>query len=225
MKSTILVFALLLPVAASAQVMLGRATAIDGDTIAVGDERIRLHGIDAVERTQTCRRAGETWPCGSDATDLLAYLLLDSRLECRQMDIDQYGRSVAVCRASGKDLGEELIKAGLAVALPTFSDAYVATEAEARASQIGIWGSEFQLPADFRSANPQPQQARPTAQSPNSYRAVTGKASRPSNVYYRNCAAALAAGAAPIYRGQPGYRSEMDGDNDGIACEPFRPRR
>ncbi len=42
------------------------------------------------------------------------------------------------------------------------------------------------------------------------------------SVYYRNCDAARAAGAAPIYRGSPGYRPEMDGDSDGIACEPFR---
>jgi hypothetical protein len=37
--------------------------------------------------------------------------------------------------------------------------------------------------------------------------------------YYANCAAARAAGAAPIRRGQPGYRPELDRDNDGIACE------
>jgi hypothetical protein len=37
-------------------------------------------------------------------------------------------------------------------------------------------------------------------------------------------ATARAAGAAPIYRGQPGYREEMDGDGDGIACEPHRMR-
>ena len=36
--------------------------------------------------------------------------------------------------------------------------------------------------------------------------------------------AAWAAGAAPLYRGQPGYRPEMDGDGDGVACEPFRRR-
>jgi hypothetical protein len=40
------------------------------------------------------------------------------------------------------------------------------------------------------------------------------------SAYYRNCAAARAAGAAPIRRGSPGYRSEMDGDSDGVACEP-----
>lgn len=39
---------------------------------------------------------------------------------------------------------------------------------------------------------------------------------------YRNCREARAAGATPLYRGQPGYGAHMDGDNDGIACEPFR---
>lgn len=37
--------------------------------------------------------------------------------------------------------------------------------------------------------------------------------------YYKNCSAARAAGAAPLYRGQPGYRSSLDRDGDGIACE------
>lgn len=37
--------------------------------------------------------------------------------------------------------------------------------------------------------------------------------------YYKNCSAARAAGAAPLYRGQPGYRSALDRDGDGIACE------
>lgn len=41
----------------------------------------------------------------------------------------------------------------------------------------------------------------------------------PAGVYYANCSAARAAGAAPLYRGDPGYRSGMDGDNDGVACE------
>ncbi|WP_369830349.1 excalibur calcium-binding domain-containing protein [Mycobacterium sp. E2327] len=40
-----------------------------------------------------------------------------------------------------------------------------------------------------------------------------------SNVYYPNCKAACAAGAAPIYIGQPGYRAPLDRDGDGIACE------
>ena len=43
-----------------------------------------------------------------------------------------------------------------------------------------------------------------------------------ASVYYPNCHAAWAAGVAPIYAGEPGYRPEMDGDGDGIACEPRR---
>lgn len=40
-----------------------------------------------------------------------------------------------------------------------------------------------------------------------------------SDVYYANCTAVRNAGAAPLYRGQPGYRSALDRDGDGVACE------
>jgi len=39
--------------------------------------------------------------------------------------------------------------------------------------------------------------------------------------YWPDCNSAHAAGTAPIYYGEPGYREEMDGDNDGAACEPY----
>ncbi|MFZ4720654.1 MAG: excalibur calcium-binding domain-containing protein [Ilumatobacteraceae bacterium] len=48
---------------------------------------------------------------------------------------------------------------------------------------------------------------------------VSGGGSSGGNVYYRNCDAARAAGAAPLYAGDPGYRSGLDGDDDGVACE------
>jgi len=41
----------------------------------------------------------------------------------------------------------------------------------------------------------------------------------PVTTYYPNCAAARAAGVAPIYEGQPGYGTHLDRDRDGIACE------
>jgi hypothetical protein len=41
------------------------------------------------------------------------------------------------------------------------------------------------------------------------------------SVTYRHCSVARAAGAAPIYKGSPGYRRRMDADSDGIACEPY----
>ena len=44
-------------------------------------------------------------------------------------------------------------------------------------------------------------------------------AEAPSSVYYANCSAVRAAGAAPIYAGQPGYSRKLDRDGDGVACE------
>lgn len=41
----------------------------------------------------------------------------------------------------------------------------------------------------------------------------------PASAYYKNCTAAWDAGAAPLYRGDPGYRPKLDGDGDGVACE------
>lgn len=41
------------------------------------------------------------------------------------------------------------------------------------------------------------------------------------SVHYANCAAARSAGAAPLQRGEAGYRPGLDRDNDGVACEPY----
>jgi len=46
-----------------------------------------------------------------------------------------------------------------------------------------------------------------------------GAPSTGADAYYANCTAARAAGAAPIHVGQPGYRTALDGDKDGVACE------
>jgi hypothetical protein len=54
-----------------------------------------------------------------------------------------------------------------------------------------------------------------------SFKREVGVWSGSSLASYRNCAAARAAGAAPLYRGQPGYAAHLDRDNDGIACEPY----
>jgi hypothetical protein len=59
---------------------------------------------------------------------------------------------------------------------------------------------------------PPPQQAPPPAPAP-------APAASPSGVVYANCAAARAAGAAPIHVGQPGYSRALDRDGDGVACE------
>lgn len=54
--------------------------------------------------------------------------------------------------------------------------------------------------------------------------AIDAEPAEPSvadSVHFANCDAARAAGAAPLYYGEPGYREGMDGDGDGVACEPY----
>lgn len=182
-------------------------------------ESIRLFGIDAPEAVQTCNRDGTAWDYGREAHAMLDRLSRGKMLMCEAKGRDYYSRLVATCRAGRLDLAEALVQAGMAVALPDFTDAYVAAEARARASKVGIWGSEFQMPADFRAENPSTAhmaQRRPEAPAPIYSR---------RDVYFRACADARAAAAAPMRRGDPGYRSGLDGDNDGIACEPYRDRR
>ncbi|MBL9065711.1 MAG: thermonuclease family protein [Sphingopyxis sp.] len=210
----------LTPLSASAQDISGSGRAMDGDSLDMAGIVVRLHGVDAPELNQICAREGQSWACGKEASARLAQLVNGAELRCEQHDVDNYDRIVASCTARQVDLGQAMVEAGLAVALPQFSDRYVGAEARAKAMKLGIWNSDFQQPADYRSANPRvhrPKRPVSTARQPIA-------SPSPPGVYYRNCSAARAAGAAPLYRGQPGYRPEMDGDGDGVACEPFRRR-
>jgi hypothetical protein len=64
------------------------------------------------------------------------------------------------------------------------------------------------------------------AHQPQTRNAARGTGSRDmflaDSTYFPNCDAARSAGAAPMRRGEPGYRAQLDRDDDGIACEPSR---
>lgn len=63
------------------------------------------------------------------------------------------------------------------------------------------------VPQGFASI---PEPARAVAPAP---------APAPAAAYYKNCSAARAAGAAPVYAGSPGYGTHLDRDGDGVGCE------
>ena len=75
-----LLFALTLPIPARAGDPTGPARVVDGDTLGLatpgGEAIIRLHGIDAPERAQTCLDAtGAARRCGDEAAAALTALI------------------------------------------------------------------------------------------------------------------------------------------------------
>lgn len=74
-------------------------------------------------------------------------------------------------------------------------------------------------PARASASVPAPAVASPNAGSPTRSTDSSSTGSTGGSPYYANCAAARAAGVAPLHKGDPGYRAGLDRDGDGIACE------
>jgi len=159
------------PWEASAERM-GRASVIDGDTVQIAGERIRLWGMDAPESAQQCTgRDGRSWPCGRRAAAALDDHLLNQTVRCTRKDTDRYGRTVAECFVQGQSVNRWLVRQGWAVAYREYSTAYVAEETQARGERRGIWQGTFQMPAEYRRAQrsrgaPRSTPPRPAAGTP-----------------------------------------------------------
>ena len=134
--------------------LVGQARVVDGDTIEIHSQRLRLYGIDAPESSQTCLRAGRPERCGQIAANALADRIGRQTVHCEQRDVDRYGRIVAVCRAGTTDLNGWMVEQGLAIAYRRYSLDYVAAEDRARSAGRGIWGTVFENPADYRRQHP-----------------------------------------------------------------------
>ena len=128
----------------------GRARVIDGDSLKIGGTRVRLFGIDAPERGQSCQTGGELWICGGLARVRLEERISGRKVVCEEKDRDRYGRIVAVCRAGGEDLNAWMVSEGWALAYRRYSEAYVDVEAGAKAARLGVWRGEFVAPWDWR---------------------------------------------------------------------------
>ncbi len=133
---------------------LGRV--IDGDTLDVGTVRVRLHGIDAFERNQTCDRPQGPWACGTAATRAMKDSAEGRPLVCRVLDTDRYGRKVSRCVSGGVDVARSLVADGLALAYRRYSQDYVTEEASAEARGVGAWAGSFDRPEQWRSRSRRP---------------------------------------------------------------------
>ena len=139
--------------AAQGTVLQGVATVIDGDTLEIHGQRIRLHGIDAPESGQSCKDAsGIPYLCGQRAALALADRVGRGTVTCRQQDTDRYGRIVAVCHLGALDLGLWMVANGHALSYRRYSTDYVEQEEFARHTRRGFWAGSFIAPWDWRRA-------------------------------------------------------------------------
>jgi endonuclease YncB( thermonuclease family) len=128
---------------------------VDGDTLDLNGDRVRLYGIDAPEAGQTCHRRGVTWSCGREATNALTGYLAGKATTCVEIERDRYGRAVSTCQVDGVDLGDWMVRSGWAVEFDRYSDGrYTAAEAAAVAARLGIHSGTFVVPAEWRAGGP-----------------------------------------------------------------------
>lgn len=133
---------------------VGQASIIDGDTIEIRGQRIRLTGMDAPESRQLCHdAAGRPWRCGQQAALALDAMVARRPVVCTVEGTDRYGRVLAVCAVGGRDLAGWMIENGWAVAYYDRLDRHSAAERDARTAGRGIWAGTFQRPEDWRRQN------------------------------------------------------------------------
>ena len=133
--------------------LIGQASVIDGDTLEIHGARIRLWGIDAPESTQLCRGDDSLqYRCGAKAANDLDAFIARRPVSCSPMNLDQYGRMVATCSAGGADLGEWLVRGGLALDWPHYSKGrYQAAQHDAERVGRGIWTGSYVEPWLYRA--------------------------------------------------------------------------
>ena len=128
-------------------------TVVDGDTIKLGDVKIRFSGIDAPEINQTCVASEGKVACGKISRDILITKVTNNKISCTDEGKDFYGRVLGECFVNGESLSKYLVREGFAFAYRKYSDKFILDEEYAKSNRFGMWSMKFQYPWDYRKSN------------------------------------------------------------------------
>ena len=128
-------------------------TVVDGDTIKLGDLKIRFSGIDAPEINQICVASEGKVACGKISRDILITKVTNNKISCTDEGKDFYGRVLGECFVNGESLSRYLVREGFAFAYRKYSDKFISDEEYAKSNRLGMWSMKFQYPWDYRKSN------------------------------------------------------------------------
>ena len=123
---------------------------IDGDTIHLGNKKIRFSGIDAPEKNQTCNLNGEIIYCGIIAKKKLEEKISNNIVKCIKEGSDWYKRIIAECFVNDESLSSFLVRSGYAFAYKKYSNKFIEDEKFAKSNKLGLWKTVFEYPWKFR---------------------------------------------------------------------------
>lgn len=127
----------------------GQYKIIDGDSLIVNGQEIRLLGIDAPEYRQECSlKDGSSYPCGKRSRAHLSKFAKSGELNCKGWEEDKYQRLLAICYANSLELNSQMVLDGWAV---SYGD-YEREEADAQKRNAGVWQGDFESPSSWRES-------------------------------------------------------------------------
>ena len=144
------------------KIISGIAKVIDGDTINIKNNKIRLFGIDAPERKQQCQKPWlsisfltfkKNYQCGKISTNILKNKINNKFIICKSTNKDRYNRFIAECYKDKKNINRWMVLNGYAVAYRKYSKKFVSQENLAKKEKLGLWAGTFEMPWDWRKNN------------------------------------------------------------------------